>query len=183
MKILRKKLFFDYKGYAEKYGNKATQEMREARNRVAQEVNSYRSINTGTAKVAKESMKMLNPKSPTDIAAYKAAEDILKSTKDQSIERSALKHGKRKLKMLEDTHQENKLRVEESIKHHEEIANNLRRKKQRGEKLQGVVGWVKKNPGKSAAIGLSSAAIIGGAAYGVKKAIDKKNKKSSEKKD
>lgn len=183
MKILREKLFFDYKGYAEKYGNKAAQEMREARNKVAHEVDWYRSLNTGSAKVAKETMKMLDPKSPTDITAYKAAEDILKSSKDQSLERSTLKRGKSKLKMLEDAHQENKIRLEESIKHHEEIANNLRRKKQRGEKLQGVVGWVKKNPGKTAAIGLGSAAIIGGAAYGVKKAIDKKNKKSSKEKD
>ena len=178
MKILREKLFFDYKGYAEKYGNKAAQEMREARNRVAHEVNSYRSINTGSAKVAKETMKMLNnPKSPMDIEAYKAAEDILKSSKDQSMERSALKNGKRNLKMLEDAHQENKLRVEESIKHHEEIANNLRRKKQRGEKLQGVVGWVKKNPGKTAAIGLGSAAI-GTAGYAAYKHY--KNKKKSQ---
>lgn len=180
MKILRKKLFFDYKGYAEKYGNKAAQEMREARNRVAHEVNSYRNINVDSAKVAKDVMKML---SPTDTAAYKAAEDILKSSKDQSMERSALKNGKRELKMLEDAHQESKLRLEESIKHHEEIANNLRRKKQRGDKLQGAVDWVKKNPGKSAAIGLGSAAIIGGTAYGIKKAIDKRNKKSSEEKD
>lgn len=180
MKILREKLFFDYKGYAEKYGNKAAQEMREARNRVAHEVDSYRSINTGTAKVAKESMKMLNPNSPTDIAAYKAAEDMLKSSKDQSMERSALKNGKRELKMLEDAHQENKLRLEESIKHHEELANNLRRKKQRGKKLKGVVDWVKKNPGKTAAIGLGSAAI-GAAGYGAYKHYRNKKKDSNRK--
>lgn len=178
MKILRKKLFFDYKGYAEKYGNKATQEMREARNRVAREVNSSRSVR---AEVAKETMKILNnPKPPMDI---EAAKNVLKFSQDQSMTRIALECGKRKLKMLEDAHQENKLRVEESIKHHEEIANNLRKKKQRGEKLQGVVDRIKKNPGKTAAIGLGSAAIIGGTAYGIKKAIDKKNKKSSEKKD
>lgn len=178
MKILREKLFFDYKGYAEKYGNKATQEMREARNRVAREVNTPRSVN---AKVAKETMKLLNNPKPLNIEA--SAEDILKFTKDQSMSRLFLESGKRKLKMLEDAHQENKLRVEESIKHHKEIANNLRRKKQRGEKLKGVVDWVKKNPGKTAAIGLGSTAIIGGAAYGIKKAVDKKNKKSSKEKD
>ena len=51
------------------------------------------------------------------------------------------------------------------------------------QRLKKTSDWVKKNPGKSAAIGLGSAAIIGGAAYGVKKVIDKRNKKSSEKKD
>lgn len=62
--------------------------------------------------------------------------------------------------------------VKESIKKHEKIAAELRKKKVNGEKLK-----------KATAIGLGSAAIIGGAAYGIKKAIDKKNKKSSEKKD
>lgn len=62
--------------------------------------------------------------------------------------------------------------VKESIKRHEKIAEELRKKKINGEKLK-----------KASAIGLGSAAIIGGTAYGIKKAIDKKNKKSSEKKD
>ena len=69
MKILRERIFFDYKGYANKYGERAAQEMKDARDGIAREIMSHRSINTDSAKVAKDAMQLLNPNNPADKAA------------------------------------------------------------------------------------------------------------------
>lgn len=52
MKILREKVFFDYKGYAEKFGKSAAKAMKQERNALAGSVRSFRQDSDGMKKIA-----------------------------------------------------------------------------------------------------------------------------------
>ena len=52
MKILREKVFFDYKGYAEKFGKSAAKAMKQERNFLAGSVKDLRRDSDGMKKIA-----------------------------------------------------------------------------------------------------------------------------------
>lgn len=52
MKILREKVFFDYKGYAEKFGKSAAKAMKQERNALASGVKAIRRDSDGMKKIA-----------------------------------------------------------------------------------------------------------------------------------
>lgn len=85
MKILREKVFFDYKGYAEKFGKEAARAMKQERNFLAGNVRDLRRDSAGMNRIATSlgNTKLGQTYKANAAEARKKAESLLTAGKNK----------------------------------------------------------------------------------------------------